>query len=127
MNMELQKVNFKTHCVCLWLNISCNILLLLFNAFYYFSGSYFCYDNPAALQDTMLRDLDISVGSFMMLYSLYSWPNVILCYFGGVLTDSVFGVRLAAIVFSTIVLSAQVNKCILLTISTYDKNLIFTV
>ncbi|XP_064614854.1 major facilitator superfamily domain-containing protein 1-like isoform X2 [Liolophura sinensis] len=71
-------------------------------------GSYFCYDNPAALQDNMIKDLDIGVGQFMAFYSWYSWPNVILCFFGGLLIDKVFGVRLGAIIFSIFVTCGQV-------------------
>lgn len=71
-------------------------------------GSYFCYDNPAALQDSMLRDLKLSEGQFMLFYSLYSWPNVILCFFGGFLIDRTLGVRLGAITFSIFVTIGQV-------------------
>ena len=71
-------------------------------------GSYFCYDNPAALQDNMIRDLKISESQFMGFYSWYSWPNVILCFFGGFLIDRVFGVRWGAIIFSLFVTVGQV-------------------
>ena len=72
------------------------------------TGSYFCYDNPAALQDQMLKDLNLTEGKFMLFYSLYSWPNVVLCFFGGFLIDKLFGVRLGAIIFSGFVLVGQV-------------------
>lgn len=29
----------------------------------------------------------------MQLYAWYSWPNVVLCFFGGFLIDRVFGIR----------------------------------
>ncbi|KAL3847746.1 hypothetical protein ACJMK2_018640, partial [Sinanodonta woodiana] len=69
--------------------------------------SYFCYDNPAALQDNMIRDLNLSESQFMAFYSWYSWPNVILCFFGGFLIDRMLGVRLGAIVFSFFVTAGQ--------------------
>ena len=72
------------------------------------SGSYFCYDNPAALQDRMEQDLKLTTSQFMWFYSMYSWPNVILCFFGGFLIDRVFGVRLGAIIFSVFVVAGQV-------------------
>ena len=78
----------------------------------FIAGSYFCYDNPAALQDQMLKDLNLTEGQFMLFYSLYSWPNVILCFFGGFLIDKLFGVRLGAIIFSGFVLVGQV--CVLI-------------
>ena len=50
-------------------------------------GSYFCYDNPAALQDHFKKDLKISTSTFTAFYAWYSWPNVILCFLGGYLID----------------------------------------
>ncbi|XP_053404412.1 major facilitator superfamily domain-containing protein 1-like isoform X2 [Mercenaria mercenaria] len=82
-------------------------LILIIMCFLSF-GSYFCYDNPAALQDNMTRDLKISVGKFMGFYSWYSWPNVILCFFGGFLIDRVFGVRVGAVIFSLFVTAGQI-------------------
>ena len=70
-------------------------------------GSYFCYDNPAALQDNFKQDLKISTTVFTTFYSVYSWPNVILCFFGGYLIDRVFGIRWGAIIFSFIVMLGQ--------------------
>ena len=71
-------------------------------------GSYFCYDNPAALQDNFKRDLKISTSTFTQFYSYYSWPNVILCFLGGYLIDRVFGIRLGTIIFSSMVLTGQI-------------------
>ncbi|KAH3812738.1 major facilitator superfamily domain-containing protein 1-like [Dreissena polymorpha] len=82
-------------------------LILIIMCFLSF-GSYFCYDNPAALQDNMTRDLSISVSQFMGFYAWYSWPNVILCFFGGFLIDRVMGVRLGAVIFSLFVTAGQV-------------------
>ncbi|BFZ06095.1 hypothetical protein BsWGS_09134 [Bradybaena similaris] len=79
------------------------LVLICFLSF----GSYFCYDNPAALQDTMIRSLNIDEGQFMAFYSFYSWPNVVLCMFGGYLIDRFFGVRLGAIIFGLFVTAGQ--------------------
>jgi len=76
--------------------------------FFQFAGNYYIYDNPAALQDIMMSKLKISTGQFTMFYSLYSWPNVILCFIGGFLIDRVFGVRWGAIIFGGIVTVGQV-------------------
>ncbi|CAF0723152.1 unnamed protein product [Brachionus calyciflorus] len=70
-------------------------------------GSYFCYDNPAALQDNFKKDLKITTATFTAFYSWYSWPNVVLCFLGGYLIDRVFGIRLGAMFFSTLVLTGQ--------------------
>lgn len=71
-------------------------------------GSYFCYDNPAALQDQFKKDLRISTATFTAFYSWYSWPNVVLCFLGGYLIDRVFGIRLGALVFGTMVFIGQI-------------------
>lgn len=80
--------------------------VLIFMCFLSF-GSYFCYDNPAAIPDVMQRDMNIDNTQFMLFYSLYSWPNVILCFFGGFLLDKVFGIRWGTIIFSVFVTVGQ--------------------
>ncbi|NXT20477.1 MFSD1 protein, partial [Syrrhaptes paradoxus] len=71
-------------------------------------GGYFCYDNPAALQTQVQRDMKVNTAQFMALYAWYSWPNVVLCFFGGFLIDRVFGIRLGTIIFSIFVCVGQV-------------------
>jgi len=80
--------------------------VLIFMCFLSF-GSYFCYDNPAALEHEIKRDMNVDSTQYMLTYSLYSWPNVILCFFGGFLLDKVFGVRWGTIIFSIIVTIGQ--------------------
>ncbi|XP_022238246.1 major facilitator superfamily domain-containing protein 1-like, partial [Limulus polyphemus] len=81
--------------------------LLFFMCFLGF-GSYFCFDNPGALQEQIINDMDITTSQFAQLYSWYSWPNVILSFCGGFLIDKVFGIRLGAIIFSLCILGGQV-------------------
>ncbi|KAF2365742.1 Major facilitator superfamily [Trinorchestia longiramus] len=66
-------------------------------------GSYFCYDTPASLQNEIKTDMGVSTLQYSTLYSLYSWPNVVLCFVGGFLIDRIFGIRLGTLIFSTIV------------------------
>nr|XP_023019142.1 major facilitator superfamily domain-containing protein 1-like [Leptinotarsa decemlineata] len=63
---------------------------LIFMCFLSF-GSYFCYDNPAALQDYLKKDLNLTETQYTALYSVYSWPNVVLNVVGGFLIDSIGG------------------------------------
>jgi hypothetical protein len=37
--------------------------------------------------------MKITTSQFMLMYSLYSWPNVFLCFVGGFLMDKVLGLR----------------------------------
>ena len=50
-------------------------------------GSYFCFDNPGALQSELKEAMNITTAQFANLYSWYSWPNVILPIIGGFLMD----------------------------------------
>lgn len=75
------------------------LILMCFLCF----GSYFCYDTPGALADNFKDDSHLNTSQFALLYSIYSWPNVILCFIGGYLVDRCFGVRLGTIIYMTIV------------------------
>jgi len=66
------------------------------------------YDNPAALQAQFEKDLNLNTAQFMLMYALYSWPNVALCFFGGFLMDRTIGIRLGAIIFSGLIMLGQV-------------------
>ncbi|XP_028320925.1 lysosomal dipeptide transporter MFSD1 [Gouania willdenowi] len=83
------------------------LVVLVFMCFLGF-GSYFCYDNPAALQLQVTQDMKLNTAQFMQLYAWYSWPNVVLCFLGGFLIDRVFGIRLGTIIFSLFVCVGQV-------------------
>ncbi|XP_035233242.1 major facilitator superfamily domain-containing protein 1-like [Stegodyphus dumicola] len=110
--METASESGNEDCCCCRLAI-CNprksvhkYFVLIFMCFIGF-GSYFCYDNPGALQNEIMKDMRISTSEFTYLYAWYSWPNVILCFFGGFLIDRIFGIRLGAIIFSLIILVGQ--------------------
>ncbi|EUB56828.1 Major facilitator superfamily domain-containing protein 1 [Echinococcus granulosus] len=70
-------------------------------------GSYYCFDNPAALQDAFLMDLHLTMTQFMNLYAFYSWPNVILSLVGGFFIDRVIGIRWGAIFFASTIFVGQ--------------------
>lgn len=70
-------------------------------------GSYFCYDNPAALQDNFIEDLSLSTTQFVQLYSWYAWPNTILCFVGGFLLDRVFGIQFGTALYAVFVVIGQ--------------------
>ncbi|XP_046732014.1 major facilitator superfamily domain-containing protein 1 isoform X2 [Silurus meridionalis] len=83
-------------------------LVVLFLMCFLGFGSYFCYDNPAALQKQVIQDMDLNTSKFMQLYAWYSWPNVFLCFLGGFLLDRVFGIRLGTVIFALFVCVGQV-------------------
>ena len=49
----------------------------------------------------------MSTAEFADLYSWYSWPNVVLPVMGGLLIDSVFGLRLGTVIFSALCCAGQ--------------------
>ncbi|XP_014248154.1 major facilitator superfamily domain-containing protein 1-like [Cimex lectularius] len=70
-------------------------------------GSYFCYDNPGAMQDIITKDMKLTTTQFTYLYTFYSWPNIVLCYIGGFLIDRIFGIRFGTCLYALIVFLGQ--------------------
>ena len=68
------------------------------------TGSYFCWDSPGALQNHFENDLNMTTTEFSLIYSICSWPNVVLGIFGGFLLDRTFGIRRGAVIYSAITL-----------------------
>lgn len=58
-----------------------------------------------------------------MLYTLYSIPNILLPFFGGVFVDR-FGARVMLLVFSGTILLGQIIFAIGCTISSFDLMLV---
>lgn len=83
-------------------------VLVLFFCMISAFGNYFMYDNPAALMSRF--EAIICGGStvrYLMLYSVYSIPNTVQPFFGGYLTDVVFGKRCALLVFTSFSLAGS--------------------
>ena len=79
---------------------------MLFFGCSFLIGSYFCYDNPGAISDTLEKDLGLSAGQYGLLYSVYSYPNMVLPIFGGILLDMI-GLRFGIMLFSLILTLGQ--------------------
>jgi len=69
-------------------------------------GSYYVYDNPTALAKTIKSEMDISDTKYNLLYSVYSFPNIVLPFFGGVFVD-VFGTNITMFVFLVLICIGQ--------------------
>ncbi|EQC31228.1 hypothetical protein SDRG_11151 [Saprolegnia diclina VS20] len=76
-------------------------------------GSTYCYDNPGALKTQLQQHFGRTIPRaefevyFNLSYSLYSVPNVLLPFFGGVLIDT-YGVSFMALVLASLILAGQV-------------------
>lgn len=69
-------------------------------------GDAYAFDNPMALQSTMQKDMNLNNLEFNMLYSVYSLPNMVLPFFGGIMIDKL-GVRFSILTFSTVIIVGQ--------------------
>ena len=72
-------------------------------------GSYYSYDNPSALETPFTKsdgDFGLSNVNYNLLYSVYSFPNIILPLFGGILIDRM-GIRIGVILFSFLLIIGQ--------------------
>jgi MFS family permease len=76
-------------------------------------GNYYCYDNPSALKEQIYERFKEDMtkaeyeSNFSLLYSLYSFPNVVLPFLGGVLVDRI-GARTALLLFGCFICLGQV-------------------
>ena len=67
-------------------------VMLTFGCFF-LMGSYFCFDNPAPLKTILTEPpFSLSDSQWSGLYSIYSFPNMILPLLGGIFIDKI-GVR----------------------------------
>lgn len=69
-------------------------------------GSYYCYDNPQALQVGFQEKIGLSDLEYNALYSIYSFPNIILPLVGGLIIDKM-GVRIGTFCFTFILIIGQ--------------------
>ena len=81
-------------------------------------GDYYCFDNVGATHSHLKSQISPHLSSpssfeyyYSMLYSLYSFPNLILPFLGGILID-VFGCRIMYIIFAiTLVIGQFIFAC----------------
>ena len=69
-------------------------------------GSYYCYDNPAVIETQLEKQFDITPTQWSLLYTVYSLPNMILPFFGGVMLDSI-GMRFGLLLFTGVLTLGQ--------------------
>jgi hypothetical protein len=72
-------------------------------------GRYWCYDIPGSIQTQLTAWYGSGYGDTQnsLFYSVYSWPNVILAFFGGFILDKITGVRRGAMLFCGLVTLGQ--------------------
>ena len=90
--------------------------VLVFGCFLTY-GSYYIYDFPGAIgmgrynsieSKFVAHGLKYNEVMNQSLYSVYSWPNTVLAFFGGILIDNILGLRKAMVLFCLLVLSGSI-------------------
>jgi len=69
-------------------------------------GSYYCYDNPGVIEKELERDFNITSTQWSLLYTVYSLPNMVLPFFGGLMLDKV-GMRAGLVLFTAVLTLGQ--------------------
>ena len=75
---------------------------VLFFAGFMIYGSYFAYDAPGAIVDSLMDALDVEQSEIGALYSIYSWGAILTLLLSGWLIDRI-GARRASLLFSVCV------------------------
>ena len=104
---------------------SCFRWIVLFLSCWAMFGSYYCYDNPTALntQIQAKSGYNLSDTQYALLYSVYSFPNIILPLFGGGLVDKI-GAELSLLIFLSLVTIGQAIFAFAASISSYPLMLV---
>jgi hypothetical protein len=63
-------------------------LMLVFSSLF-LVGNYYCYDNPGPLQTFIEKQCSIGQATSNLLYTVYSYPNIILPALGGLFLDKI--------------------------------------
>lgn len=73
-------------------------------------GSYWVFDTPGAIETGLKEWFGPSYTSKMNLdlYSVYSWPNTVLAFFGGYIIDKVTGIRMGTTLFCGLIFIGQI-------------------
>ena len=65
-------------------------------------ATFFCIEIPSGLQGTIIRVFKITAKEYNLLFSAYTWPDIVMSIVGGIVIDRVIGVR-AGYLIATVV------------------------
>eukprot|EP00007_Cunea_sp_BSH-02190019_P007687 CAMPEP_0174239346 /NCGR_PEP_ID=MMETSP0417-20130205/14247_1 /TAXON_ID=242541 /ORGANISM="Mayorella sp, Strain BSH-02190019" /LENGTH=553 /DNA_ID=CAMNT_0015318283 /DNA_START=139 /DNA_END=1797 /DNA_ORIENTATION=- len=92
-------------------------------------GSYWVFDTPGAIQTQLTNWFQSDGKSYtnldnLLLYSVYSIPNIFLAFFGGYIIDRITGVRIGGLVFCGLVMLGELIFCFGITLRVYPLALL---
>ena len=64
-------------------------------------GCYYAYDSVVPIADQIIKDMDVTRAQYGLLFSYYSFPNLLMVLLGGMFLDK-FGIRKAGSIFVTL-------------------------
>ena len=68
----------------------------------------FCVEMPSGLEDTIIKVMNVDTTLYDLLFSVSSWPNIVLCLVGGIIIDRLLGLRKGLIIVVSTALLGQV-------------------
>ena len=81
------------------------IILLLISGIQFILS--FTFDLPAGLESVLINMLHIDVSRYTLLYSIYSWPSIVLTVVGTVLINRHIGIRCGTVLFMVVLAVGQ--------------------
>ena len=72
----------------------------------------FCADFPAGIQSTTIKVMKLDNTKYNMLFSAYTWPDIVMSILGTVMVGKYLGMRRGIIVFTGVVFAGQVTVSI---------------
>ena len=80
------------------------ILILLFLSSV---SVYFAIELPSGLQLDIINVMNINAKQYNLLFSVFTWPDLVLSVFGGILIDRVIGMRIGILLLVLFALSGE--------------------
>jgi MFS family permease len=65
-------------------------------------GGYYSYDCPSELETAIENKFNITENTYSLMYSVYSFPNIVLPIFGGAIMDKIGYEKVLIIVLSLV-------------------------
>ena len=72
----------------------------------------FCADFPAGIQSTIIKVMKLDNTHYDLIFSAYTWPDIVMSILGTVIVDKYLGMRKGIIVFTGVMFAGQVTVSI---------------
>ena len=72
--------------------------------------NFYITEYTSGLEHTIIKVMQVDTAQYGLLFSVYSWPNIIMCFVGGVFVDKVLGLRVGYVLF---VLTSTLGQLVL--------------